>query len=136
MGEWLKSPFAIRIPAAVRSAMASSEQGSGPVRRSRFAFPTGSFKYRTEEKRKEAERRQTHRQMPAPAGAGRATERRLAPPVRSRGALACRRSTAALAEANQRRRSAPAMRFLGRGLVQALPASTLSQSSDLLADRS
>ena len=53
----------------------------------------------------------------------------------ARGALACRRSSAALAAANQRRRSAPA-RASWDAAAQALAESRLSQSSELLADRS
>jgi hypothetical protein len=56
-------------------------------------------------RKKEAERRQAHSPSSAPAGAARV----------QRDALACRRSTTALAAANQRHSSAPATRFLGRG---------------------
>ena len=52
-----------------------------------------------------------------------------------RDALACRRSTAALAAANQRRRSAPE-RASWDAAFQALTESRLSQSSEQLADRS
>ncbi len=58
-----------------------------------------------ENKIREAERRQTQTKPPHHTGA--------APPPRGRHAY--RRSTAALTAANQRRRSAPATRFLGRG---------------------
>ncbi len=47
-------------------------------------------------KNKEAERRQTHCNNPAPAGAGRATERAACAALPLSGALACRRSTTAL----------------------------------------
>jgi hypothetical protein len=55
---------------------------------------------------KEAERRQTRIQPSARIRRAARTER---------SALACRRSTTALAAANERRSSAPATRFLGLG---------------------
>ena len=65
----------------------------------------------TARKRKKKEKRKRNagrriRSMTAPGRARRALKR---------SALACRRSTAALAAATERRRSAPVTRFLGRG---------------------
>jgi hypothetical protein len=80
-------------------------------------------------KQKEAERRQAHwcKMTAALRGAARA----------QRSALACRRSTAALAAATERRRSAPVTRFLGPVYEAAgVTRSPLSQSSELLAGRS
>ena len=53
-----------------------------------------------------------------------------------RDALACRRSTAALAAANQRRRSALERASWDAADIRPLPETGLSQSSELLADRS
>jgi hypothetical protein len=58
-----------------------------------------------DEEKKEAERRETQYFM--------VPHRRMRPRIQ-RDALASRRSTTALAAANERRRSAPATRFLGR----------------------
>jgi hypothetical protein len=78
---------------------------------------------------REAERRQAHcRQSPHASGARVAPRiRRLAPPFPLSGALACRRSTSALAAATERHRSAPATRFPGRnsigtGVIRSLPS--------------
>ena len=90
--------------------------------------------------KREAERRQTRDPtVRAEAGAVRV----------QRDALACRRSTAALAAANERHRSAPAARFLGRGrsarprwferscaFQRALPAPSCPSPASVLADRS
>src|SRR5208282_5754813 len=76
----------------------------------RFA-PTRWLTRATNE-RKEAERRQTHSPCPArKRRAGRATDKAAcaAPPLS--GALACRRSTTALAAATERHRSTPVTRF-------------------------
>ena len=82
---------------------------------------------RNDEKQRIAERRQTRSPTAMPFGARRALKRQRA---------ACRRSTAALAAASERHSSTPATRFLGRVRGGCYPPFPVSQSSDIVADRS
>jgi hypothetical protein len=82
----------------------SSDQGAKPAVESGFFIAIQTRESQEKEKKKEsrkAKRRQTRTQRPA--------HRRGRAPS---GALACRRSTTALAAANERHSSTPATRFL------------------------
>ena len=84
---------------------------------------------RRRKKKKEAERRETDRSVLRAADRFTRTCAthllRTRQRAQRRSALASRRSTAALAAANERRRSTPATRFLGLRRHQVLPASGL-----------
>src|SRR5271154_5860868 len=77
--------------------------------------------------KKEAERRQAHLfQWPRATGAARA----------QRSALACRRSTTALAAASERHSSAPDTRFLGPGVIRCYLHLACPSPATSIADRS
>jgi hypothetical protein len=130
-----------------------------------FGKPVATFPDHALANKREAERRQAHwsilRAFPlfpprigvpaarARRGCSSGESREGARRALKRSALACRRSTTALAAANERHRSTPATRFLGLGRgarsrwfersctsQRALPAPSCPSPASFLADRS
>ena len=86
----------------------------------RNAIPVGGHRFLAQGRKKEAERRQARSPSSAPAGAARV----------QRDALTCRRSTTALAAANQRHSSAPERASWEAAKKAGVTRPRLSQSSD------